>query len=258
MDSSKGFAFLCFTTPGEASRAMAEMNGAIIGDKPITISLVELKPGQGLNSSINKQYMKDKIFVKNLLASIDNEELKSLFLKFGGIVEAKVILNEHGKSKGVGFVQFFSKKSAERAVIEMNGRSVKHIPVFVSFAEIKPGKKIVKAKPAQPVSVQKDKIFVSNLPANFNNAKLKDLFARFGNISSAKMVSDKRIGFVQFIFARDAEAAVHAMNGQVCGTKPIRVVLANNRPGHTNDPFYAPRKPTYEDLYDENDLYSYD
>lgn len=250
-DRSKGFAFLCFNTPGEASRAMAGMNGATIGTKMISVSLVELKPGQ--KAHVNKQYAKDKIFVKNLLSNIEDEELKALFSKFGGIVDAKVLRDEAGKSKGAAFLQFYSTRSAERAVLEMNGRSIKHIPAFVSFAELKPGR--TPTNPFQPATtLAKDKIFVSNLPTNFTHQELRALFGRFGEISSARCVADKHIGFVQFIFAKDAEASVKAMNGHVLDSRILKVALAKNRPGQTSDPFYAPRKvtPTYQqDVYQD-------
>lgn len=226
-DRSKGFAFLCFNTPGEASRAMAGMNGATIGTKMISVSLVELKPGQ--KAHVNKQYAKDKIFVKNLLSNIEDEELKALFSKFGGIVDAKVLRDEAGKSKGAAFLQFYSTKSAERAVLEMNGRSIKHIPAFVSFAELKPGR--TPTNPFQPATtLAKDKIFVSNLPTNFTHQELRALFGRFGEISSARCVADKHIGFVQFIFAKDAEATVKAMNGHVLDSRILKVTVAKNRP----------------------------
>lgn len=40
---SKGFGFVCFSVPGDANRAVAEMNGQFISSKPIYVALAQRK-----------------------------------------------------------------------------------------------------------------------------------------------------------------------------------------------------------------------
>ncbi|MBT4376752.1 hypothetical protein HOD29_05240 [archaeon] len=68
--------------------------------------------------------MSKKIYVGNMPFKYRDNDLKSIFEKFGEVEEAAVIMDRYneGRSKGFGFVTFVNDEDADKAVTEMNGK----------------------------------------------------------------------------------------------------------------------------------------
>ncbi|KAI3845980.1 hypothetical protein MKW92_012388 [Papaver armeniacum] len=70
------------------------------------------------------------VFIISLSHNTNIPVLKEAFEQHGEIIEVKVICDHRsGKSKGYGFVQFMSEKSASTALEELNGQ-MRNIRVF--------------------------------------------------------------------------------------------------------------------------------
>ena len=62
--------------------------------------------------------------IKNFADYLGEQKLTELFLPFGEIIAARIMVDEEGHSRGFGFVAFKEPASAERAVTEMNERLI--------------------------------------------------------------------------------------------------------------------------------------
>ena len=79
------------------------------------------------------------------------------------------------------------------------------------------------------------KLFVGNLPWSVGDAELTEIFARHGEVQSARVINDRDtgrsrgFGFVT-IEAPNVQDVIRALDGQVIDGRPIRVNEAEERP----------------------------
>lgn len=77
------------------------------------------------------------MYVSNLGFQVTDQELKTLFTKYGEVTSAKVIMDrESGRSRGFGFVEM-SDKAAEEAMKDLDGTQVDGRAISVTKAKPK-------------------------------------------------------------------------------------------------------------------------
>jgi len=74
-----------------------------------------------------------------------------------------------------------------------------------------------------------DNVYVFQLPPDFNEARLSDLFADCGSIISVKCVPEKKYGFVRFASVEEAQHAIDMVNGALVDGQPIGVQFARSK-----------------------------
>ncbi|MDD3609741.1 MAG: RNA-binding protein [Halothiobacillaceae bacterium] len=91
-------------------------------------------------------------------------------------------------------------------------------------------------------------IYVGNLPYQLSEDELRDTFAEFGEVASAKIVKDpetglsKGFGFVRMSEKEQGEEAIKSLDGQPFKGRPLRVNEARPREDRP-DRGSAPRGP---------------
>lgn len=144
--ASLGYGFCSFSTPQEAVRAVNNLGNYLLGTKRLTLSRASSRSERSsfLNSvrqqqeeSTASQAGCTNVYVKGLAAYEEEECLRKMFMRFGEIINVRVMRNPQGKSRGFGFVSFKKVADAKRAVAEMNGCKMGSHVLGVSFYESK-------------------------------------------------------------------------------------------------------------------------
>jgi len=76
-----------------------------------------------------------KIYVGNLPFSTTDEELANIFQSYGEVSSSRVVKDRYtGRSRGFGFVEMDSDEAADKAITELNGKSIDGRAIKVSEA----------------------------------------------------------------------------------------------------------------------------
>ncbi|KAK3205841.1 hypothetical protein Dsin_019887 [Dipteronia sinensis] len=208
------YGFVNFHRLEDAKRAMETLNYSVVNGKSIRIMWQQ-------PNSEDRNSGKGNIFVKNLDTSIDNRKLNNLFSKFGYILSCKVAVEENGKSKGYGFVQFENEEPANTAIENLNGSILEGKSLYVAHF----------IKKYDRTQASFTNVYVKNLEPDVTEGRLEEKFSKFGNITSLHISKDSNgvsrgFGFVNFENPEDAKRAVETMHGTQSGSKVLYVARA--------------------------------
>lgn len=201
-DISNVYGVVKFSAEAEAQKALDLLNNSELEGRKIRL--------MGWNPGHNA--LKDKenanVYVKDLDLSITQKDLSDRFSVFGNILSVKLETFTDGSSKGFGFVQFEETESAVKAIkdlenIEWNGKKIT-VCEFRKRAEREEHKGV------------KNNLYCRNFPSDYNEAKLTELFGKYGKISSILIKDaedDKKQAFICFESGEQAQNAVEHLNG---------------------------------------------
>lgn len=148
------------------------------------------------------------VFIKNLDRSIDNKALYDTFSTFGNILSCKIMTDEHAGSKGYGFVHFETNEAAEQAIKNVNNMLLNDKKVYVGMFMSKGARSQMYNETTRKFT----NVFVKNFGDSMDDTKLRDMFEKYGEITSVVAARNddgksKGFGFVNF---KEPEAAERA------------------------------------------------
>lgn len=171
------------------------------------------------------------VYVGNLDQRVTDAMLLEYFSPMGSVANIKIVaMHRHGPFPSVnyGFVEFAEPAAAEKAIQELNGYKVLDYEIKVNWAQ----QSQQGQKEEAPSQYQ---IFIGDLAPEITDDLLSQAFSVFGTLVNAHVMRDtmsgnsRGFGFVAYREKSDADQAIASMNGELLGSRNIRVNWATQK-----------------------------
>ncbi|KAK4158331.1 hypothetical protein C8A00DRAFT_28609 [Chaetomidium leptoderma] len=204
---SLGYAYVNYNSTSDGEKALEELNYTLIKGRPCRIMWSQRDPALRKTGQGN-------VFIKNLDVAIDNKALHDTFAAFGNILSCKVAQDEHGNSKGYGFVHYETDEAAAQAIKHVNGMLLNEKKVYVGYHIPKKDRQ----SKFEEMKANFTNIYVKNVSVDASDEEFRELFARYGDVTSSSLARDpegksRGFGFVNFTTHTSASRAVDELNG---------------------------------------------
>lgn len=167
-----------------------------------------------------------ELYVCNLPRSYDIPELAQMFKPFGTVFSIEISRNpETGISRGSGYVTLDSVQAAKAAIVALDGSDVGGREMRVKYSvHMNPRRRTnsdaLASTPLKTLIYESPhKLYVGNLAWSVQPEELRNKFSKFGNVTSARVLHDRKsgknraYGFLSFASAADRDAA-RALHGK--------------------------------------------
>ncbi|KAJ3043632.1 Protein phosphatase PP2A regulatory subunit B [Rhizophlyctis rosea] len=196
-DQSKGYGFVHYETAEAAEEAIKHVNGMLMNDRKVFVGLhVPKKERMSKIEELRSKFT--NIYVKNLDESVDDEGFRALFEPYGVVTSAVVSKDENGASRGFGFVNFEDHEAAHKATEELHEKEINGKVLYVARAQKKAEREEELRRQYEKIREEKlnkyqgVNLYVKNLDDAIDDEKLREEFAVYGTITSAKVMRDDK------------------------------------------------------------------
>eukprot|EP01083_Nonionella_stella_P236351 830212_1 len=125
---SRGYGFVKYDNAVSAERALTALNGYELNGKKLKVAFARPQCKAITNANL---------YITNVPPHFNDINLRKLFDDYGKIVECRVLLDQNGQSRGVGFVRMDTHHNAIQALQAMDQYVIddKHPPLLVKLAQ---------------------------------------------------------------------------------------------------------------------------
>ena len=205
---SLGYAYVNYNSTADGEKALEDLNYTLIKGRPCRIMWSQRDPALRKTGQGN-------VFIKNLDVAIDNKALHDTFAAFGNILSCKVAQDENSVSKGYGFVHYETDEAAAQAIKHVNGMLLNEKKVYVGHHIPKKDRQ----SKFEEMKANFTNIYVKNISTDATDDEFRDLFERYGEITSASLARDQEgksrgFGFVNYTTHESASKAVDELHNK--------------------------------------------
>jgi len=138
----KGYGFVDFESPSAAQKACAylatqgtQVSFAKVGKMSMNETM--RKQQDSKTKQLSDNIDTTNLYISNLPRNYTESQLDALVSPFGEVVSSRILKDQDGNSKGVGFARLDSKEKCEEAITALNNKPVPggSEPLVVKFAE---------------------------------------------------------------------------------------------------------------------------
>lgn len=231
-----GYGFVHYESQENALNAIKRVDGKVIAGKQVNVGLFKPKEQRPQREKFTN------VYVKNVPTDWDAKTFVETFSAYGVVTSNLLVFDQDGKNKGFGFINYADDKAASDCVANLHGKDVGLGPdkkLHVCRAQKKDERERKLRQHFERLKLQRQSqysgvnLYVKNLSDNTDDAKLRADFAKFGEVTSAKVMQkngkSRGFGFVCFTTPENATRAVTETNGQMVEGKPLYVALAQRK-----------------------------
>ncbi|KAL0222174.1 hypothetical protein RCL1_002028 [Eukaryota sp. TZLM3-RCL] len=236
-NESLGFGFVRFENEQDAKKALECTCITLENGEQHSIIVEPFKPPTKRYEIHQGVKAINSIFIKNLDLSVTEEELLEVCSQFGTISSHDLKVSPQGGLK-YAIVAYVKEETLEdkttktvpcidsaiQAIKALNNTTLLKTPsiITVTFFMSKPAR-FQQFKREFVENTRGRNLWIGNLPIEFEQDDLKNLFEKFGQIKTCGVHPDKtgkprKTGFVLFDATESAFSAMRALNGQLVGS----------------------------------------
>ena len=146
------------------------------------------------------------VFVQQLAARLRTYQLVDFFSQVGPVKEAQIVKDRvSNRSKGVGYVEFKSEESVEKA-LQLTGQKLLGIPIIAQLTEAEKNRQARNTEGVATLSngIPFHRLYVGNIHFSITEDDLRTIFEPFGSLEFCQLQKEeqgrsKGYGFVQYV-----------------------------------------------------------
>ena len=228
-----GYGYINYYNLESAEKAISELN-----KKKIMDSELDVQHFKKMNERFRAPLENKSIYIKNIPSSVKTiEDLKKIFEQYGKITWGEIY--KDGAERAYAILDFESYESANKAKEEMNDKKLNdsdETGLYVDFLQKKSERKRMLTAKMGDVNNKLNQenrncnLYIKNLPYELTEDKMKEIFAKCGEVKSVKIsqfilvtkVKDKfenypssrGFGYVCYTNEEGAKKAMKEFNGK--------------------------------------------
>ncbi|KAI8930081.1 hypothetical protein BC831DRAFT_441253 [Entophlyctis helioformis] len=161
------------------------------------------------------------LWVGNIDSSLGQGDLLSVFSAFGTIESIRML-----PERECAFINYARLEDAVAGRQQMQGGRVGHCIVRIGYGK-------VDATHENPAMLPTKSLWIGNISPTTTPLELERVFSAYGAVESARVLSHKNCGFVNFVSLEDAITARTGLNGKDVGGSTVKIGYAKVPPPKT-------------------------